>query len=238
MRTSELLFSIAKWLESPDNEAMLLAEDNDESLKVVAESCVLSAQLLRQAAEEVDSIEPPTPSLITPESVVEMADLAFALDASGDPALMKQASVLDELLLTIASKPGEFGARKDLAESRIEDLRRRYQDPSKEHAKQNKRSATEKAIEKSKMTDKPKIESHALQSRTCPDHPSAQMARIGQGVFQCNLDKKQYDYTNGYTLEDGEYVPGGSVELQGDNMNIPFHSLFDTREGRLNSNRF
>jgi hypothetical protein len=233
-----MLNATANWLASPNNEAMLLAEENDDSLKIVAESCILSAQLLRQAAEEVDSIEPPDPSLITPEAVAEMAELASALDASGDPALMKQASVLDELLLSIAAKPGEFGARKDLAESRIEDLRRRYQDPSKEHAKQNKVSATEKAIEKSKMTDKPMIRDQPLSSRYCPDHPSAQVSRIGEHRVSCSLDHKIYDYETGYTLNDGTKVPGGDVSLQGDNMNIPFQSLFDTREGRLNSNRF
>lgn len=238
MRTSELLLSIAKWLESPNNEAMLLAEDNDESLQIVAESCVLSAKLLRQAAEEVDSIEPPDPSLITPESIEEMASLAKALDESGDPALMKRASVLDELLLSIAAPPNAYAERKDLAESRIEDLRRRYQDPSKEHAKQNKRSATEKAIEKSKMTDKPKIESHPLSARSCPRHSGAQLARVGEHRWMCDLDHKIYDFETGFTLDDGTRVPGGDVALQGDQMNIPFHSLFDTREGRLNSNRF
>src|SRR5271165_1183404 len=100
MRTAELLNAMAAWLESPNNEAMLLAEADDQCMQVAAESCVLAAELLRKAADEVDVLEPPTESLITPQSIDETAALAAALDSSGDPELKKMASVLDELLLT------------------------------------------------------------------------------------------------------------------------------------------
>src|SRR5579864_1977799 len=132
MRISEMLIAIANWLESSDNEALLLAEYDEECLKVVAESCVDAACALRVAADKVDSIEPPEPSKLTPETVEGIANLAAALDSSQDPELRKQASVLDELLLSIAAPPNAYAMRKDLQEQRIIDLKKKYEEPRKE----------------------------------------------------------------------------------------------------------
>src|SRR5208283_3475607 len=112
MRTAELLHAMAAWLESPNNEALLLAEADETSMQVVAESCVLAAALLKKAADEVDAIEPPTESVLTPEYIEETAVLAAALDSSDDPQLKRVASVLDELLLTIAAPPGAVAEKK------------------------------------------------------------------------------------------------------------------------------
>src|SRR5678816_4893914 len=130
MRISEMLSAIASWLESPNNEAVLLAEYHEGSMKVVAESCVLAAALLKNAAEQVSEMEPPEESKITPQAIEEIAALAAAFDASGDPALKKQASVLDELLLSIAAPPVE--GRKDLLDARTEELKKKYENPRKE----------------------------------------------------------------------------------------------------------
>jgi hypothetical protein len=238
MRTSELLQAMASWLESPNNEAMLLAEANEKSLKVVAESCVLAAALLRKTADEVDAIEPPDESTITPESIEEIAALASALDSSGDPQLKKQASVLDELLLSVAAPPNAYAERKDLQDQRAEELRKKYEQPREDLRASNKTSATEKAIQKSNMTKEYRILEAPLSSRYCPDHPGAQMARVGEHQFQCELDKKTYNYETGFTMNSGEKVPGGDVALQTQQgLNTPFHAIFDDREGRLNSNR-
>ena len=56
MRISEMLKAIASWLESPNNEAILLSEYNDDCLKVVSESCILASSALKKAAQEVDLI--------------------------------------------------------------------------------------------------------------------------------------------------------------------------------------
>ena len=99
MRISEMLKAIASWLESPNNEAILLSEYNDDCLKVVSESCILASSALKKAAQEVDLIEPKEDSNLTPEAIDELAEIAYAFDASGDENLRKQASVIDELLL-------------------------------------------------------------------------------------------------------------------------------------------
>src|SRR5271165_6034503 len=129
MRTAELLNAMAAWLASPNNEAMLLAEGDEKCLQVVAESCVLAAELLKKAAEEVDALEPPAVSLLTPETIAETAALATALDQSNDPQLQKMASVLDELLLTIAAPPGAVAEKKAAENQRLEDLRKKYNEP-------------------------------------------------------------------------------------------------------------
>ena len=237
MRISEMLYSIASWLESPNNEALLLAEDNDKCMKVVASSCVLAAALLKNAAEEVDGLEPPAPSKITPEAVEKLANLAHVFDASGDTELKKQASVLDELLLSIAAPPGSVAAKKAAEDSRMETLRKKYMDPHQELVDTNMISDAQKAIENSGMTKQYRILQAPLSARTCPDHPGAQIARVGEHAWQCDLDKKVYNFDTGFTLSNGGKVPGGSVSQQTQHLSEPTHAIFDTREGRLGYNK-
>ena len=237
MRISEMLQAIASWLESPDNEAMLLAEANDDCMKIVSESCVLAAALIKNAAEEVDSLEPPEESQITAESIDGLANLAHALESSGDPALKKQASVIDELILGIAAPQGSYKAAKAAEDYRLEELKKKYEQPRKDLADTNKIADSEKAIEKSNLTKQYKILEAPLSSRYCPDHPGVQIARIGEHVWQCELDKKTYDFDNGFTLNNGNKVPGGDVSQQTQGLDTPSHSVFDTREGRLQANK-
>jgi hypothetical protein len=237
MRIAEMLNAMAAWLESPTNEALLLAEEHEECMKVVAESCVLAAALLKQAAEEVETIEPPEPSRITEESIGEIAALAAALDSSGDPKLQKQASVLDELLLTIAAPPSALADKKAADDYRIEELRKKYEGPRKELHALDKVSDSIKAIDKSGLTKEYKILEAPLSSRYCPDHPGAQIARIGEHFWQCELDKKTYNFETGFDLQNGDHVPGGDVAQQTQGLSTPFHAIFDTREGRLGTNR-
>lgn len=229
-----MLQSIASWLESPNNEALLLAETNEECMKVVAENCILAAALLKNAAIEVDAIEPLEESKITPEAIEDLANLASAFDASGDPALKKQASVIDELLLTIASPPGALAAKRAADDYRLDELKKKYEQPSKELRETNKIADSEKAIEKSEMTKRYKILEAPLSTRYCPDHAGAQIARVGEHLWQCELDKKTYNFESGFELNNGSKVPGGDVAQQTQALNIPTHAIFDTREGRLN----
>jgi hypothetical protein len=237
MRISEMLNAMATWLESPTNEALLLAEEDEKCLKVVAESCVLAAALLKKAADEVDVLEPAEPSKITPESIQEIANLAAALDSSNDPQLKKQASVLDELLLTIAAPPGALAEKRAADDYRIEELRKKYEGPRKELHALDKTSDSLKAIDKSDMIKQYNILEAPLSSRYCPDHPGAQISRVGEHMWQCELDKKTYNYETGFELQNGDKVPGGDVAQQTQGLSTPFHAIFDTREGRLGYNK-
>ena len=237
MRIAEMLNAMAAWLESPTNEALLLAEEDENCMKVVAESCVLAAALLKKAADEVDGLEPAEPSKITPESIEELANLATALDSSDDPQLKKQASVLDELLLTIAAPPGALADKKAADDYRIEELRKKYEEPRKELHALDKTSDSGKAIDHSGMTKQYKILEAPLSTRYCPDHAGAQISRVGEHVWQCELDKKTYNFETGFSMENGNKVPGGDVAQQTQGVSAPFHAIFDTREGRLGTNR-
>lgn len=236
MRISELLLSIASWLESPNNEAILLAEYDEDCLKVVADSCVEAANALKKAADTVETIEPAEESKINEESIESLAALAEALDATGDPELQKQASVLDELLLTIAAPPNAVSSKLAATNDRLEELKKKYENPNKELNDLNKVSDSLKAIEKSNMTKDFRILEAPLSSRYCPDHPGAQIARVGEHLWQCELDKKTYNYETGFELNNGDKVPGGDVANQTQGVNVPYHAIFDTREGRLGTN--
>jgi hypothetical protein len=237
MRIADMLQAIASWLESPNNEALLLAEYHEDSMKIVAENCILAAALLKNAASQVSEMEPPEESKITSESLEEIANLATALDSSGDSQLKKQASVLDELLLSIAAPPNAYAERKDLQDQRLVELKKKYEDPRKELYETNKIADSEKAIDKSNMTKTYKILEAPLSSRYCPDHPGVQIARIGEHMWQCELDKKAYNFETGFELNNGAKVPGGDVAQQTQGLNTPFHTIFDTREGRLGNNK-
>lgn len=237
MRISELLTSIASWLESPNNEALLLAEYDEECLKVVAESCVTAAAALKKAAEEVDSIEPPADSTITAESIEGIASLAAALDASGDPELIKQASVLDELLLTISAPPNALKDKKAAEDKKIDDIKKKYHSANEELAETNKIADAVKDIDKSKMTKDYRILEAPLSTRYCPDHAGVQISRIGEHFWQCELDKKTYNFETGFELNNGSKVPGGDVANQTQGLSEETHAIFDTREGRLGTNQ-
>ncbi len=236
MRISEMLHAIASWLESPDNEALLLAEYDEDCLKVVASSCVEAAHALKRAAAEVDAIEPPEESYLTPEAIEGLADIATAFDASDDEGLKKQASVIDELLLTIAATPEGVSDKKTAQFNRLEELKKKYENVRKELRDTNKIADSERAIDKSKMTKQYTILEAPLSTRYCPDHPGAQVARVGEHMYQCDLDRKIYNFESGFTLNDGSTVPGGDVAQQTKGIDMPSHSIFDTRSERLGTN--
>jgi hypothetical protein len=78
-----------------------------------------------------------------------------------------------------------------------------------------------------------------LSTRYCPDHPGAQFARIADCVYQCELDKKMYNFKEGFETMKGNKIPGGTVSEQtrslGDRALEQMH--FATRESRLQDNK-
>jgi hypothetical protein len=238
MKISELLISMAKWLGSPNNEAMLLAEYDDECLSIVASSCATAAEELKKAAELVDHIEPDQPSVLTAEGIDGLAEIATAFDESNDEGLKKQAAVIDELLLTIAAQPNITSQLKKLQDDRLEQLRLKYQQPREDQKKANGIPEIEKALQKAKIMQPTEIHDQPLVGRNCPSHVGAQLARVADHQWQCELGGEVYDYENGYTLENGTKVPGGGVQHQTDLVTHEnHHAIFDTREGRLGTNK-
>jgi hypothetical protein len=233
MRISDMLNAIASWLESPDNEALLLSEYDKDSMEITAKACVEAAAILRKGAEQVELSEPEQDSSLTEDSIEEIATLASVFDQSDDANLKRTASVLDEILLTIGTNSSALNKSKMAAENRIEDLKKKYEE-LKNDSESEKIADAQKAIANSPYTKEYRSMEHALSTRYCPDHPGAPISRVGESLYQCSLDKKQYDFRNGYEDLKGNKVPGGDVSDQGYVDSSSAHSIFDTREGRLN----
>jgi hypothetical protein len=233
MKLSEKLLTLANWLADEPNELLIAAEGDETCLNIVAEALIKAADALQTAASEVSEIEPEVESVITPEALEEMAAIAQAFDESGDELLKKQASVLDEILLTFATPKGLIYKLKQAEDDRIEQLKKKYKEVKPQHDEINKVSDALQDIEKSPVYKQYRILEAPLSTRTCPDHPGALVARVGEHTWQCQLDKKVYNYDSGFTTMQGNKVPGGSVDQQTPNYHDMGHMIFDTRESKL-----
>ena len=70
-----------------------------------------------------------------------------------------------------------------------------------------------------------------MPTRQCPDHPGQQTSRVTDGVRQCPLDGKVYDFNTGFKTEDGTFHPGGSVQAQN---SLPPGSVIIKKEAQAN----
>lgn len=178
------------------------------------------------------------------EDMAHLDDLmlvANKLDESDDPELHKCASVLDQLLLNFAHvsrsalKQAELSQIEKLKQKyREEEVDKLYKNPKENLHNQIKASEIAKEINDSVKQFRP-LE-HALSTRTCPEHPGAQLQRVGEYNYQCDLDKKVYDFRSGYTTMKGNKIPGGDVALQSQSLNdgAPNQMSLSTRENILN----
>lgn len=228
MRVSELLVSIANWLESPDNEAVLLSEHDEDCLAKTAEGCVSAASILRKTAEEVEAIEPKEESMLTPENLEDLSQIALAFDLSDDPELVKQAKVIDELLLSIAAPVDAVQKIKDANNKKIDELTQKYKEVKESlHDQISVKEAT-KDIQESNIYKTYERLEHPLSARTCSDHAGALLVHRADSIWQCSIDNKIYDFRNGFKKQDGSEVPGGTVEGSHPEQNES--GVFTTRE--------
>lgn len=233
MKLSEKLLTIASWLESDENELLQDAEKNDESLETVASCMVKVSEELKKCAEEVSTLEIDESNL-TPEKLDEMAAVAEAFAESDDELLKKQASVLDEILLTLATPKNAVLNAKLAEEKKIDELKKKYKEPKQQIDEMNKMADQLKDIEKSPYFKQFRPLEAPLSTRYCPDHAGVQITRIGENLWQCAMDRKNYDFANGFTTMKGSKVPGSSVENQTPPSHQEGHMIFDTRNERLN----
>jgi len=231
MKSYKKLLALASWLENPDNEILNSVEDNDQVLNKVAESLVLAAEELRKGASELEQME----QGLAPSDLDEVAQLATAFDNSGDPDLLKIASVLDEILLTIGAPKDAVAQFKKAEEDKIEELKKKYNQTLDRQHQDSKVSEAVEAIEKSEAGKQYITLEAPLSTRTCPDHPGLQVERIGEDVWRCSLDNKVYNFRTGFTTLKGNKVPGGATENQSLlDKRTPSEMTFSTRESRMN----
>jgi hypothetical protein len=230
-KLSDKILVVAKWLESQDNE--LLMEASEEHLDSLALSLVQASDVLKEVAEEIKATEPVTPSLITPESLEEMAAVAAAFDKSGDPLLEKQAAVIDEILMTLSTPKDYTFNFKKAEEDKIDTLKKKYKTPKEELDENIGVKEALDALKKSPTFKEYRPLEASLSARTCFDHPGAPLARIAEGTWQCSLDHKVYNYDVGFTTLHGDKIGGGSVSEQTPKYQEEGHQMFDHRDGRL-----
>jgi len=240
MRVTTLLNELSKKLTNPDGELMVTAEKGgNEVLLRVADALASCACILKMAADETDDLEP----IITSDRLDEMAEVATAFDNSGDDLLRKQASVMDELLLTIGSKKNSIANFKSAQDTEVEKQRQKYRDQALEEAytKAREQHNEEIGVEDAKQALDKKVKQYrpletSLSTRYSPDMPGVQLMRIGDNVYQCPVTKKIFNYNAGYTTAKGNKVPGSAVENQTQQLGFraPEHMNFSTREEVLN----
>ena len=233
MKLSEKLMLVASWLESSENDLLVEADADENALTVVASALTKAADALKEGAEEVSKSEPEG---ITPEKLDEIAAVAQAFDESGDELLRKQASVLDEILLTYAARPDSVATWKKAEDQRLEDLKKKYDAVKKKQVDIDKLGDSVEETKKSPLMKQFRPNQAPLNSRYCPDHPGVMVVRVGDHKDQCVLDHKVYDYEVGYTLNDGTKVPGGNVSEQSQfygQRDIGHFMFEDTRANRL-----
>lgn len=240
MLTSNQLIKLAEELENPENPALEKVEE-DEELDKVAESLVRAASYLRMAADEMAEIEPDVEGF-TEEKLEQIAALAEAFSESDDELLQKQASMLDDLLITLGSPKNAFLFSEAKDGDRIAELKKKYNDTAEELREKNKISEALKEVEKSEVYKQPKDGrplQYSLSTRTCINHPGASLQRIAEGQVRCSLGGEVMDYNEGFTTEKGVKIPGATVQEQGimDGQNSFTAFDTDTRASRMGFNQ-
>lgn len=74
----------------------------------------------------------------------------------------------------------------------------------------------------------------SLSTRGCPDHHGAQMKRVAEGTFQCELDGRMYNWNQGFKDYSGNVFPAAPIR----SVDFPdtTERLFETREMATNKN--
>lgn len=229
-------------LEAPSEDQ--LAELDAEAEENARLACQAAKFLLKDEGVNVDEkgdVAVDAPELSAEESMEALAGIADKFDSMG---LVKEASVLDEILLTIGSNKKALAQFNYEQEDKINKLRAKYRQQqgdeayavaSREHAKQIGSEEMAKAVEKNIKKYRP-MEA-ALSSRYSPDLPGVQLIRVGDSVFQCPITGKVYDFREGFTTAKGNKVPGGSVDGQTryfGSSDDAGEVMFSSRQERLN----
>lgn len=236
---SRSIKALAEKLQNDSDTVLEAAEAQPELFKAVATSVADAIVGLEKAAEIIERNEPQFSS----EDLEGIVQLANTLDSQDDEDLRKQASVLDEILLTIGAPKNAIAEGKARTEDEINRLREKYRTEHREKLYHNKTSTefenqwrredVQKAV-KEQVKEFRTMQS-PLSSRYCPDHPGVGVSRIADRVYQCSLDKKIYNYETGFKTNKGNTIPGGGVDMQSPDWGNrdQGHMTFDTRESLM-----
>ncbi len=241
MAISTELRVLARKLEKNSDDLLINASHKGpETFEKVATAVAAASTLLESVA---DDMEAKAEFRMTEQQFDEMVETIKAFNESGDDLLKKQASVMEELLLSIAAPKNAAQQVRKVTEdevNRLREERRRargeeaYIKPRQEHHDMWNSAAQAKAVEQQVKRYVP-LEA-PLQTRYPPDRPGGQMTRITDHVYQDIVTGIIYDYKAGYTTQKGNKIPGGSVENQTRQLGDYRHqssALFETRDSLM-----
>jgi len=217
MKLIEKFAKLVNECSLPDSSFLKEAEQllNDEDLVLFVSALQEAAEHLKIATSILGEKEG-----LKAQDLDEFAILAQAFDESGDEFLQKQASVMDEILLTIGADPKAQGAFKKAQEDEIDRLRAKYRDTNRdEYTKGREQFKKEINVNDAIKEIDAKVKKYrpmeaSLSTRYSPDMPGVSLVRIGEGIWQCPITKKIYDFKAGYTTAKGNVVPGSDVSNQ------------------------
>jgi hypothetical protein len=226
---SQVIKDFAKSFIDKDN--VLLSDCQELSERLNNDQILFRAsEILTSIASELDSFAQfieeeekklPKEEELSVEKLEMMAALATEFDESGDEFLQKQASVIDEILLTISADQGLISYLKKAEDREIDKIRSKMKEDSikEKYTGVKEKLDIQAGVEESKKIIEEKIKEykplqHSLSTRYSPDMPGVQLIHVGDGVYQCPVTKKIFNFEAGYTTSSGQKVPGTSVENQ------------------------
>jgi hypothetical protein len=209
--------NVIDYLDNQDNDLLSQVDHDDDKLIEVASLLSAASELVKLAQDlALDDAD----EKIADGVLEDLVTVANSFDESGDEVLIKKASVLDELLLSVAADKKILLKNKIAATQKLRDLREKFKESQKEielrkrQRKVNRIDEAEKVLKQSdilKQDDQVSPMKHARESRHCPDHPGVSVYRIADATWQCSLDRKIYDFNTGFKKYNGEQVSGGSL---------------------------
>ena len=179
-----------------NHPAIVAAEEtgNDALLYNVASALLTVDTVLKSAINNVELMAQASSSDFKMDDLDAIASIANEFDNSKDPFLIKQAAVIDQLIMKLntAEERLKFKKAQDTeinrlrAKLRSEDRVKDYTKTREQHDKSMKVTDAVKEIDKTFKQYRP-LET-ALSTRTCPDHPGASQPHVlvrhrGQGAL-------------------------------------------------------
>lgn len=237
MSISQGLLSLASKLKEQADDLLAQAEYSPALLNYTLEVVAKALYDLELGANLIDGKEPS----VTLEMMETIAGLAEALDETDDEVLLKRASLLDELLVTISAPKSSMAIAAKASEDEINALREKYHSEQGDKLYNGIRGILNEPTKNVSKAVKDQVKEYRpleapLMTRYCPDHNGSSMMRIADRVYQCPLDRKVYNYESGFTTEKGNKIPGGGVENQVPDFGHRYigHTVFDSRQSSLN----
>lgn len=235
-------------LQNPDPELVKIFEDLKKALEAALEKTkhslegskvaalldglrkdadVLDATESEAAVQTVEGLDAVLESGATTVAGV-LDNLRKVADLFDQEGKEKAAAAIDIILAQAAIEPpdvpGRWETRKDLYDAEKHNSETMWERTKHEVAENRKQHH----LEGHRGTAK------SLSTRHSPELPGVGLIHVSDGVYQDSLTKKIYDFNRGFSMQNGEKYPGGSVANQTPNFSQMSGSgrMFESRQDK------